>query len=93
MEGYTRARERDRAKHLLDEQMLTSLPFRPSLNKTTEDIVESGDYVPVHERLGDVQRAQVRSFFPADSNDLQFTRYSCATLILERSNDSTALAS
>eukprot|EP00947_MAST-08B_sp_MAST-8B-sp1_P004059 g4059.t1 len=53
-----RAMERERAKRQLEEAELESFPFQPSINPHTAAILDMTRYRPIHERVGDLQRAK-----------------------------------
>lgn len=48
---------RERAKREMEEQEIATFSFRPRINETSERIIED-KYRPVHERVGELQRAK-----------------------------------
>lgn len=43
----------------LEEQELENYPFRPQINPDSKEILDMKHYKPIHERVGDLQRAKV----------------------------------
>ena len=57
-EADKRAMDRERAKRQLEEAELESFPFKPNINPHTAAILDMTRYRPIHERVGDLQRAK-----------------------------------
>lgn len=57
-EAKRRAEQRAAAQREHEAQEVEAFPFKPSINPDTDIIVNTASYRPIHERIGDLQRAK-----------------------------------
>jgi hypothetical protein len=57
-EADKRAIARQKMRRHLEKQELESFPFKPSINKRSEEILDMSHYKPIHQRVNDIQRAK-----------------------------------
>ena len=57
-EADARSINRQKLKRKVEEEELESYPFKPSINRRSEEMLDMSHYKPIHLRVNDIQRAK-----------------------------------
>ena len=57
-EADARTIQREKLKRKVDAEELESFPFKPSINRKSEELLDMSHYKPIHLRVNDIQRAK-----------------------------------